>query len=175
MVLATTAGCPSASDYAWVSSSYRDRWVDHVARRTFDFRYDGTGNWPFNTAYAARQVDDAFVTRLATLREAERFVHAGIPLVASISFGKGQLTGAPISATNGHLVVIVGFTADGQGRGQRPGGAGQRARYGASTTAASSSAPGSEVGRPRLRDPRRRPPAAGPRGSHQLVSLRLRS
>ena len=31
----------------------------------------------------------------------------------SISFGSGQLSGAPISASNGHLVVIVGFRDNG--------------------------------------------------------------
>jgi hypothetical protein len=113
MVMAYYGRRPPRSDYTWVDPSYRDRYVDHAARRTFDFRYDGTGNWPFNTAYAAHYVDDAFVTRMATLRDAERFVHAGIPVVASISFDKGQLSGAPISATSGHLVVIVGFTAGG--------------------------------------------------------------
>jgi hypothetical protein len=33
--------------------------------------------------------------------------------VASVSFSSGQLSGAPISATNGHLLVIVGFTPSG--------------------------------------------------------------
>jgi hypothetical protein len=114
MVMAYYGRRPPSADYTWVGSSYRDRYVDHGARRTFDFRYDGTGNWPFNTAYAAHYVGDAFVTRMATLRDAERFVHVGIPVVASISFDRGQLSGAPISATNGHLVVIVGFTATGK-------------------------------------------------------------
>ncbi len=114
MVLAYYGRRPPRSDYTWVSSAYRDRYVDHAARRTFDFRYDGTGNWPFNTAYAAHHADDAFVTRMTDLRDAERFVHVGIPVVASISFGKGQLAGAPISASNGHLLVIVGFTASGR-------------------------------------------------------------
>ncbi|RLV47593.1 peptidase C39 family protein [Nocardioides mangrovicus] len=113
MVLGYYGALPSRSAYAWVKKSYADPWVDHAARMTFDHRYDGTGNWPFNTAYAARLVDDAFVTRLSDLRDAERFVHAGIPLVVSISFSRGQLSGAPISATAGHLVVITGFTASG--------------------------------------------------------------
>ena len=76
-------------------------WVDHAARSTFDHAYDGTGNWPFNTAYAGCRIGSegrAFVTRLRSLREAERFIAAGIPLVASISFGSGELDGAPISA-----------------------------------------------------------------------------
>ena len=84
-------------------------------RRADDLRpaYDGTGNWPFNTAYAATRTGHAFVTRLRNLREAGLFIEAGIPLVASIAFGSGELDGAPISATNGHLLVIVGFTAAG--------------------------------------------------------------
>lgn len=103
---------PSASSYAW--SPYADGFVDHAARYTFDYAYDGTGNWPFNTAYAAGYSLDAFVTRLHNLRDAEAFIKAGIPLVASIAFGRGELDGAPISASAGHLLVIRGFTAGGR-------------------------------------------------------------
>ena len=104
---------PSAASYAWVSKRYADPWVDHVARVVYDYGYRGAGNWAFNTAFAANRTRDAFVTRLANLREAERFIAAGIPLAASISFSRGQLRGAPISATAGHIVVIAGFTANG--------------------------------------------------------------
>ena len=38
----------------------------------------------------------------------------GHPLVASVSWGAGELSGAPVSSSNGHLVVIVGFTASGR-------------------------------------------------------------
>jgi peptidase C39-like protein len=104
---------PSASNYAWVNDSYANPWVDHVARVVYDYGYRGAGNWAFNTAYAANLTEDAFVTRLKNLREAEKFIAAGIPLAASISFSRGQLSGAPISATAGHLVVIAGFTKTG--------------------------------------------------------------
>jgi hypothetical protein len=113
MVLGYYDALPPAAAYAWVGRSHVDPWVDHAARMTYDADYRGTGNWPFNTAYAAPLAGHAFVTRLRSLREAERFIVAGIPVVASISFGPGELSGAPISATNGHLVVIVGFAADG--------------------------------------------------------------
>ena len=103
---------PSPSSYSW--SPYTDSFVDHAARYTFDYAYDGTGNWPFNTAYAGRYSLDSFVTRLHNLRDAEAFIKAGIPLVASVAFGKGGLNGAPISSTPGHLLVIRGFTADGR-------------------------------------------------------------
>lgn len=103
---------PSASAYSF--SRFKDSFVDHAARYTYDHQYRGTGNWSFNTAYAAGYQLDTFVTRLGSLRDAEAYIRAGIPLVASVAFGRGQLTGAPISSTPGHLLVIRGFTADGQ-------------------------------------------------------------
>jgi hypothetical protein len=114
MILGYYKKLPTAASYSWVSRSYGDPWVDHVARSVYDYGYEGTGNWPFNTAYAASRVGNAFVTRLSSLRDAERFIHAGIPLAASISFGPGGLSGAPISSTAGHLVVISGFTRAGK-------------------------------------------------------------
>ena len=113
MVLDYFDALPAPATYAWVNPRYRDRVVAHSARMTYDYGYRGTGNWPFNTAYAATRTDSAFVTRLRSLREAERIVRAGIPVIASITFGRGELTGAPISASNGHLLVIVGFTSTG--------------------------------------------------------------
>jgi len=112
MVLGYYGRLPAASSYAWVGTR-TDPWVDEVARRTYDAAYEGTGNWPFNTAYAASRELSAFVTRLRSLAEAETFVAAGVPVIASISFPAGGLTGAPISSTAGHLLVIVGFTSAG--------------------------------------------------------------
>ena len=110
MLLAYWHHGPTPRQYAWVDDTYRQPWVDYAARSTYASAYDGTGDWPFNTAYAARFDVDAFVTRLRSLRQAEMFVDAGIPLVASISFGPGELDGAPIGSTAGHLLVIRGFT-----------------------------------------------------------------
>lgn len=102
---------PSTGSYAW--SGEGQGFVDHAARYTFDHAYDGTGNWPFNTAYAAAYGTDSFVTRLYSLREAEAFIKAGIPLVASIAFDRGELDGSPLTSTPGHLLVIRGFRSDG--------------------------------------------------------------
>src|SRR4051812_1148754 len=113
MVLAYYHALPPRKDYAWVSHAYQDRVVDHVARMTYDTNLGGTGNWAFNTAYAASRTGGGFVTRLRSLRGAQEFIAAGIPIVASITFSSGQLSGAPISSTNGHLVVIVGFRKNG--------------------------------------------------------------
>jgi hypothetical protein len=103
---------PDPSEYSWVDPSFDDPWVDHAAANTYDWNYDGTGNWPFNTAYAARYDLEAFVTRLRSLTEAEQFIKAGIPLVVSVSFKESELDGAGYG-TDGHLMVIVGFTANG--------------------------------------------------------------
>jgi Peptidase_C39 like family len=114
MVMAFWGAGPTPVEMAWVSPDYADPWVDHAARFTFDREYQGTGNWSFNTAYAGHYGLDAFVTRLRSLQEAELFVHAGIPLVTSISVEPGALDGFQLPrGTSGHLVVIVGFTPEG--------------------------------------------------------------
>ncbi|GAC1324988.1 MAG: hypothetical protein NVSMB2_23350 [Chloroflexota bacterium] len=105
---------PTPDDLAWVDPAHADPSVEFAARGTFDRAYHGTGNWPFNTAYAARFGLDAFVTQLRSLADAERYIRAGIPLVASIATKPNELDGFLFpGGTTGHLVVIVGF--DGQG------------------------------------------------------------
>ena len=113
MVLGYYDALPRPRAYSWVPAGHPNPWVDNTARATYDNRYGGTGNWAFNTAYAATRTGNAFVTRMRNLNEAGLFIAAGIPVVATIEFGSGQLDGAPISSTAGHLVVIVGFTDDG--------------------------------------------------------------
>jgi hypothetical protein len=106
---------PHDADYSWVYAEVpdeRDPYVDYAARHTYDYNYDGAGNWPFNTAYAARYGNEAFVTRLRDLAEAEQLVKAGIPVVVSMSFKESKLDGAGYG-TNGHLLTIVGFQRDG--------------------------------------------------------------
>ncbi|HET8657880.1 MAG TPA: C39 family peptidase [Micromonosporaceae bacterium] len=113
MVVAYWGTGPTPADYAWVDPSYADPWVDYAARNTYDYAYQGCGNWPYNTAYAGRFGLDGFVTRLRSMNETELFIAAGIPLVVSASFKKGQIPGLDYG-TNGHLMVVVGFTTTGQ-------------------------------------------------------------
>jgi hypothetical protein len=79
----------------------------------YDWYYRGHGNWPFNTAYAAAQGYQAHVARFSSFAELEPWISAGVPAILSVAWGKGQLTGAPISSTAGHLIVLVGFDAAG--------------------------------------------------------------
>jgi hypothetical protein len=105
-----SAYSPTATETSWVG--FADPWVDYTARYVYDYHYQGAGNWPFNTAYASERGLVGDVTQLHNLAEAEPFIKAGIPLVASVAWESNKLTGA-IKSTNGHLLVIEGFTGDG--------------------------------------------------------------
>lgn len=71
------------------------------------------GNWPLNIAFAATQGLRGQVTRLDGLRGLEEEIAAGRPVVASITFSEGELAGSPMRETKGHLLVVAGFTKDG--------------------------------------------------------------
>ncbi|MFB4425917.1 peptidase C39 family protein [Streptomyces sp. QL37] len=104
---------PTPEDLSWVKPGLADPQVCHAARHTFDYQYEGCGNWPFNAAYAATYKDmSAVVTRLGSLTDLEKLIAAGIPVITSQSFLKGELTGAGYG-TSGHLMTVIGFTADG--------------------------------------------------------------
>ncbi len=113
MVLGYRGRLPGAALTSWVRAPHADAVVDHAARSTYDYAYPGAGNWPFNTAYAGTRGREAWVTRFRSLRELEPLILAGTPVIVSVRFGRGELAGAPISATNGHLMVVVGFDAAG--------------------------------------------------------------
>lgn len=84
-----------------------------VAALVYDRAYDGTGNWSFNVAAAAEWGLDAVVTRLSSLSEAETLLAAGIPVIASVAFGPGEMPGADYD-TGGHLLVVRGFSPAGE-------------------------------------------------------------
>lgn len=87
--------------------------VPEAAKGMYDPVYDGTGNWPFNTAYAGEHGLKAFVTRLPDLNAAEAYIARGLPLALSAKWAKGELPQAPLAKTNGHLLVLIGFDASG--------------------------------------------------------------
>jgi hypothetical protein len=87
--------------------------VRAAVKGVYDWVYDGHGNWPFNTAYAATQGYEGYVARLTSLEKAEEFIEKDIPVIMSIAWGTGDLTGSDIDSTNGHLFVLVGFDASG--------------------------------------------------------------
>lgn len=71
------------------------------------------GNWTFNTMYAGALGLYAWPARFDSLEDARRYLAAGIPLVASVTFGPDELKRSPLKKTKGHLLVIRGFDAKG--------------------------------------------------------------
>jgi uncharacterized protein YvpB len=87
--------------------------VPVAAARTYDHAYRGYGNWSFNTAWASTYGLDGYVTRMGSLAQLEEWISAGVPVVISIAWKRGELPGAPIASSNGHIVVVRGFDASG--------------------------------------------------------------
>ena len=96
-----------------------DGQVDWTALHTWDYVYEGAGNWPFNTAYASEYGLDGSVRQYSTLRAVESWVRRGVPVVISINFDNtdkdptNDLDGSSIRSTGGHLMLVVGFTETG--------------------------------------------------------------
>ncbi|MGW7383679.1 peptidase C39 family protein [Streptomyces sp. NPDC054794] len=113
MIIEYWGGRLTPEQLAWVDPSFADPQVCHAARYTYDYQYAGCGNWPFNAAYAATFHGlQGVITRLGSLTDLETLIAAGIPAITSQSFLKTELTGAGYG-TSGHLMTVVGFTADG--------------------------------------------------------------
>ena len=47
------------------------------------------------------------------LADVEPWIQAGVPVVISAAWSAGELDGAPISSSSGHLLVVTGFDDDG--------------------------------------------------------------
>lgn len=89
-----------------------NRAIEDVAARVHDPQWPGTGNWAFNAAFAGQfSKMHARVTRLRDLAELARWIEAGVPPAASVSFD--LLNGKPRDEGTGHLIVCVGTTATG--------------------------------------------------------------
>ena len=100
----------------WAAVKEHPEWdvsVADAAAGTYDPAYQGCGNWPFNVAFASRHGLEGWVARLPSLAAMEAYVSAGVPVIASIRVRAGELDGAPYPKTDGHLLVVRGFTEHG--------------------------------------------------------------
>lgn len=96
-----------------------DQDVPEVVRGVFDPKWEGAGNWVFNTAYAGSlRGMRAYTTRLSDVSELEDFIAQGIPVGLSLCYNR--LRGKSREAS-GHLVVCVGFTENGDAIINDPG------------------------------------------------------
>lgn len=85
-----------------------------TARAVFDPQAKLYGNWPANTATAVRNLGGwAAVVKMRGFDEVEREIAERRPVILSHRWSKGDLTNAPVSSSDGHLIVAAGFTKDG--------------------------------------------------------------
>jgi hypothetical protein len=86
--------------------------VPEVAASVYDNDFAGTGNWPFNTAFAGSFSGmKSYVTRFDDLSEVEDWIVAGIPVILSARWD-WLMPGRPFD-NDGHLIVCIGFTKNG--------------------------------------------------------------
>jgi hypothetical protein len=86
--------------------------VPEVAAGVYDRVLVGTGNWPFNTAYAGGFPGmRAYVARFSDPSEVEDWIGAGIPVIISAPWH--LLSPGRRDTGSGHLSVCIGFTENG--------------------------------------------------------------
>jgi hypothetical protein len=84
-----------------------------VAQGVYDNDYDLFGNWGRAVAFAGSRGLNARLMRFAHMDEVRAMIEAGQPVVASIRFKKGEFPSNVAQETAGHLIVIRGFTVEG--------------------------------------------------------------
>lgn len=87
--------------------------LEALAEEVRDKQSQLFGNWPANVAAAGDRALPGHVARLESLAELEDEVAAGRPVIVSITVKEGELPEAPYKKTNGHLLVVGGFTETG--------------------------------------------------------------
>jgi hypothetical protein len=96
-----------------------DRDVPEIVTEVYDANWQGAGNWPFNTGYAGSYPGmRGYVARLTDISELEDWLARGIPVGLSVCYDRLRGKGP---GPNGHLVVCVGFTEDGDPITNDPG------------------------------------------------------
>jgi len=107
-------GWCSAASLSMVNAYFgRDLDVAATARAIFDYAYNGTGNWAFNVAFSGELGLHALVAYLRNLDHARHFIEQRVPVILSYSWREGELPGAPLEHSDGHIVVLRGFDSEG--------------------------------------------------------------
>lgn len=92
----------------------------------YDPDYQIFGNWNRAVAYAGSLGLDAWLTRYRSWDQAKASIAEGQPVICSIRVSRGDLDG--VTYTGGHLVVLRGFTPEGDPVINDPAYGGDRGR-----------------------------------------------
>src|SRR5881396_3603221 len=141
--------------------------VASLARDIFHPGLDRYGVWPAAIRAAGRYGVAGYLLRFPDWPSAAWCLTQGLPVIASVRYGAGELAGAAIPETTGHLLVLTGYEGDAVLVNDPAAATASRVAIGSTSSAASgSSAPAwatCSSGRPR-------PPAAPLHGHEDIVA-----
>jgi len=83
-----------------------------LAREIFHPALDRYGVWPAAIRAAGRYGVAGYLLRFPDWASAAWCLERGLPVIASVRYGAGELDGAAIPETSGHLLVLTGYAGD---------------------------------------------------------------
>jgi hypothetical protein len=86
--------------------------VADLAREIFQPELDLYGVWPAAVRAAGRRGVAGYLLRFPDWATAAWCLEQGMPIIASVRYGPGELTDAAIPETSGHLLVLTGYAGD---------------------------------------------------------------
>jgi hypothetical protein len=86
--------------------------VEPLAAEVYHPGLDIYGVWPAAIAAAARRGIAGYLLRFPDWDAAAWCVGQGLPVIASVRYEEGELTGAAVPRTAGHLLVLTGHEGD---------------------------------------------------------------